>query len=77
MKIIFLEDEAAFAGEVIDILQNAGHQVDHFVSGRACLKALNQQQYDLALFDWEVPDMSGPEVLESLKIKGSCPLLFF
>lgn len=77
MKIIFLEDEAAFAGEVIDILQNAGHQVDHFVSGRACLKALNQQQYDLALFDWEVPDMSGPEVLESLKIKGSCPPVIF
>jgi two-component system response regulator RegX3 len=71
-----LKTKPVFAGEVIDILQNAGHHVDHFASGRPYLKALNQQQYDIALFDRKVLDMSGSEVLESLKIKGSWPVIF-
>jgi two-component system, OmpR family, response regulator RegX3 len=77
MKIVFLEDDTSFAGEIVTMLERAGHQVTHFVSGRECLKALNQFQYDIALLDWEVPDMSGPEVLVSLKIKGNCPPVIF
>lgn len=77
MKVIFLEDDATFAGEVIAVLEAAGHQVSHFTAGRECLKALGEQQYDIALFDWEVPGMTGPEVLESIKIKGNClPVIF-
>ena len=77
MKVIFLEDDLTFASDVVTLLQKAGHQVDHFVSGRECLKALGQHLYDLALLDWEVPDMKGPEVLESIKIKGnSLPVIF-
>lgn len=77
MKIVFLEDNRDFASQIVAELQLAGHDVDFFTSGRACLKAINQTQYDLALFDWEVPDMSGREVLESLKIKGSkLPVVF-
>lgn len=77
MKIVFLEDDRSFADEVIESLQMAGHEVDYFESGRSCLKAIHENQYDLALFDWEVPDMSGREVLESIKIKGSYPPVVF
>lgn len=77
MKIVFLEDDQAFGSEIVTVLQKAGHEVDYFESGRACLKAMHTHQYDLALFDWEVPDMSGREVLESLKIKGIYPPVVF
>ncbi len=77
MKIVFLEDNRSFADDVIEALQAAGHEVDHFESGRACLKAIHEDQYDLALFDWEIPDMTGREVLESIKIKGSYPPVVF
>ena len=77
MKIVFLEDDRSFASEIVASLQLAGHEVDYFESGRACLKALNENQYDMALFDWEVPDMSGREVLESIKIKGNYPPVIF
>jgi DNA-binding response OmpR family regulator len=59
MNIVFLEDDTSFAAEIVLKLQAAGHQVTHFAAGRACLKALNEFQYDLALLDWEVPDMTG------------------
>lgn len=77
MKIVFLEDDASFASEIVTVLQSAGHEVDHYGTGRGCLKALQENQYDLALFDWEVPDMSGPEVLQSIKIKGTYPPVVF
>lgn len=77
MKIVFLEDDQIFADELVASLKTAGHDVDLFVSGRACLKAINTNQYDLAILDWEVPDMSGLEVLESMKIKGSYPPVVF
>lgn len=77
MKIVFLEDDQAFGSEIVTILQTAGYEVDYFDSGRACLKAMNTHQYDLALLDWEVPDMTGREVLASLKIKGSYPPVVF
>lgn len=77
MNIVFLEDDTSFAAEIVLKLEAAGHQVTHFAAGRACLKALNEFQYDLALLDWEVPDMTGPEILQSLKIKGNCPPVIF
>jgi len=77
MKIVFLEDDRSFADDIIESLQAAGHEVDYFESGRACLKAIHENQYDVALFDWEVPDMTGREVLESIKIKGSYPPVVF
>jgi two-component system, OmpR family, response regulator RegX3 len=77
MNIVFLEDDTSFAAEIVLKLQAAGHQVTHFAAGRACLKALNEFQYDLALLDWEVPDMTGAEILQSLKIKGNCPPVIF
>jgi two-component system, OmpR family, response regulator RegX3 len=77
MKIAFLEDDLTFASELVAAIQLEDIEVDHFSSGRECLKALNLQRYDLALLDWEVPDMSGTEVLASLKIKGNCPPVIF
>lgn len=77
MKIVFLEDDLTFANELVSSLQLAGNSVDHYESGRNCLKAINTNQYDLAILDWEVPDMSGLEVLESMKIKGSYPPVVF
>ena len=77
MKIAFLEDNIAFAQHIVAILETAGHEVTHFSSGRLCLNAVTSNQFDLCLLDWEVPDMSGPEVLSSLKLKGNFPPTIF
>jgi two-component system, OmpR family, response regulator RegX3 len=77
MKIAFLEDNREFASEIIASLQIEGHEVHYFASGRECLKALGRERYDIAVLDWEVPDMSGVEVLESIKLKGTYPPVIF
>jgi two-component system, OmpR family, response regulator RegX3 len=77
MKIAFLEDDLLFAEDIKKSLIEAGNQVDHFATGRDCLKALGDEKYDLCIFDWEVPDMLGTEVLSSLKLKGNLPPIIF
>ncbi len=77
MKIAFLEDNQHFADETIHALSAAGHEVKHFLTGRDCLKAVTSDTFDLCLFDWEVPDMSGPEVLASLKLRSAVPPVIF
>ena len=77
MKIAFLEDNLAFAENIISVLTTAGNEVAHFTSGRECLKAVASSHFDICLFDWEVPDMSGTEVLASLKLKGNYPPTIF
>ena len=77
MKIAFLEDDVAFAENIISALTIASHEVVHFTSGRECLKAVSSGHFDMCVLDWEVPDMSGAEVLASLKLKGNFPPTIF
>lgn len=77
MKIAFLEDNVVFAEDITSALARAGHDVQHFVSGRECLKAFNNNAFDIGVLDWEVPEMSGAEVLTSLKLHGNAtPIIF-
>jgi two-component system, OmpR family, response regulator RegX3 len=77
MKIAFLEDNIAFAENIVTTLTAAGFEIVHFLSGRECLKAVASSHFDVCLLDWEVPDMSGTEVLASLKLKGNYPPTIF
>ena len=77
MNIAFLEDNLAFAQDIIAALTHAGHQVRHFLLGRECLKVVSNERFDLCIIDWEIPDMSGIEVLASLKLKGNVPPVIF
>ena len=77
MKIAFLEDDAAFAADIIDWLEQVGHSVTWFRSGRECVRALSDERYDLCLFDWMLPDMTGPDVMANLKLKGTLPPVIF
>jgi DNA-binding response OmpR family regulator len=46
------------------LLRADGHAVLELHSGRQMLRALRQESFDLVLLDWEVPDLSGLEILK-------------
>ncbi|MFP5382325.1 MAG: response regulator [Gammaproteobacteria bacterium] len=77
MKIAFLEDDAAFAANIIEWIEQVGHTVTWFRTGRECVRALTDERFDLCLFDWMLPDMTGPDVMASLKLKGTLPPVIF
>ncbi len=67
MRICLLEDDLAQAELVVSWLQDAGYTVDHKPNSREFLQQMKENTYDLAVLDWEVPGMSGVDVLEHLR----------
>lgn len=67
MRIALLEDESEHAERTMTLLRNAGHQVEAFRRGTSLLKHLRGEPYDLIMLDWEIPDLSGFEVLETIR----------
>ena len=64
MRIAILEDDPVQAAFVIEALSAAGHSCHEFSKGNALVHALRRQTFDLLLLDWEVPDLSGKDVLQ-------------
>ena len=78
MRIALLEDDVDVGAALQQWLQGAGHDVHHFVSGKAIVREAGRESYDLFVLDWHVPDLSGEDVLKWLreKRKLTTPVLF-
>ena len=78
MRIAVLEDDPAQAQMFTAWLEEAGHTCHGFRTGSALVHSLGRESFDLLLLDWEVPEMSGPEVLEWVRNThgSSVPVLF-
>jgi len=66
-KIIYVEDDADTADAVKTILELAGSDVDIAMSGNEGLNMIQQGEYDLALLDIMMPDMSGWDLYQKVK----------
>ncbi len=66
-KILLLEDAIDLAETIKELLEESGFVVDMVHNGNDAVDASYEGQYDLYIFDINVPDMSGLELLESLR----------
>jgi DNA-binding response OmpR family regulator len=78
MRLAILEDDVSQLELIRRWLQMAGHHVHAFEQGTALLRALEQETFDALLLDWNVPDISGIEVLKRLRqeLGSRTPVLF-
>jgi DNA-binding response OmpR family regulator len=67
MRIALLEDDPDQAAQLQALLQRAGHAVHGFARSRPLLNNLAHESYDLILLDWGMPDISGYEVLRTIR----------
>src|SRR3546814_13374902 len=64
MNIASLEDDLAQALLIQQLLSTAGHQCTTYTDGKSLLAALQKgESFDLLILDWEIPDITGLEVL--------------
>jgi len=77
-RIAVLDDDSAQTDFVCQTLTAAGHICHAFAEGRALVKQLGRQSFDLLVLDWNVPDMSGEEVLLWVRssLSERLPVLF-
>jgi DNA-binding response OmpR family regulator len=67
MRCAVLDDDKAQTELVAKLLADAGYSCEVFHQGRTLVNRLRQDTYDLLIIDWNMPGMSGIEVLENVR----------
>jgi two-component system Ni(II)/redox-responsive regulator NrsR len=72
LRILLVEDEQELAGAVQSVLQRQGHVVDHCADGLEGWTLLCGElaRYELAIVDWMLPGLSGPELCRRARTAG-------
>jgi PAS domain S-box-containing protein len=69
--ILVIDDDPMVREAVGDVLRNQGHHVDRVDRGKAALERIGRQRpVDLAIVDFKLPDISGLELLRSIKTRS-------
>jgi CheY-like chemotaxis protein len=65
--ILFVDDDKDTCASVWDIFLEVGYTVDMAYDGPGALELSRRHQYRLALLDYMMPGMDGPELCRRLK----------
>ena len=78
MRISILEDDPDQLALLKRWLAEDGHDVHGYVAGREAMKHAGRESFDLFILDWQVPDVSGADVLMWLRtnVSRTVPVLF-
>lgn len=78
MNILIVDDSAAMRIIVQRALREAGfegHNISEAEDGAVALEKVMEEEPDLILCDWNMPNMNGPELLQALNNEG-CEAVF-
>ncbi len=67
MRIAMLEDDPSQRELLAHWLRTAGHHIRAFERGSDLVCALAQERFDVLLLDWNLPEVSGIDVLRELR----------
>lgn len=68
MKILTVDDSATMRRIIKNQLKQAGfEEVDEAEDGREALTKLAQNQYDLLITDWNMPEMCGLDLVKEVR----------
>ena len=78
MRVAALDDDATQLELIQRTLTSLGHDCHGFTDGRSYLRSLRRESYDLLVLDWQLPDISGLEVLRWARenLSERVPVLF-
>jgi DNA-binding response OmpR family regulator len=64
MRIAVVDDDAPTRGFIDQLLTQNGHRCTQFQNGRDIVTALSRDTFDLIMVDWNMPGLSGIEVVQ-------------
>lgn len=78
IKIAYLEDDLEQAKMVTTWFEEFDYQYEHFTQAQLLLSRLKDEKFDVALLDWELPEMSGLDAVKLIRSKydQNLPILF-
>jgi len=66
-KILLLEDDNELGSTIVEILEDAGYDVDFATDGTEAADLTFDNSYDLYIFDINVPQINGIDLLKDLR----------
>ena len=72
-KVLCIEDEHFISELYVRALTKAGYKVDVIADGKEALMAAEKNGYDIILLDLMVPNLSGIEILRTLRDPARVP----
>jgi two-component system catabolic regulation response regulator CreB len=75
-RVLLVEDEPAIADTLVYALGTDRFEVTHALTGADGLAAAEEVNFDFAILDIGLPDMSGLDVCRRLRERSSIPVLF-
>ncbi|HSR30763.1 MAG TPA: response regulator [Anaerolineae bacterium] len=69
--ILIVDDNRQIVSALTDVLQSKGYHILNAHNGRQGLLLALEREPDLILLDWNLPQLSGYQVLESLRERGN------
>jgi signal transduction histidine kinase len=69
-RVLLVDDSALVRDFVGGLIADWGFQVETLDSGRAALAAIGKSSFDVIVLDVNMPEMSGLEVLSSLRVRA-------
>jgi OmpR-family two-component system manganese-sensing response regulator len=77
MRILLVDDEVELTEPLSRVLTREGYTVDISTDGRLGCELAGQNQYDLLILDWMLPQKSGLEICQELRSRSDrTPILF-
>ncbi len=64
MRVALADDEQELLEQIAAIVVAAGHEIETFTNGLDLQKALKRDTFDVVMLDWNMPGMTGVDVLE-------------
>ena len=71
MRVLVAEDDEGLRSVLDRGLQENGSVVDAVSDGELALRHLDAYEYEVAILDWRMPKVSGLEVIQRLRRRGS------
>lgn len=71
LRILIVEDDPLLADMAGDHYRAQGHDVETALNGRDALAAMEHARPDIVICDRRMPEMSGAELLETVRARGA------
>ena len=76
-RILLVEDDKILAETLVELLEAEGYSITHVNGANRALEATYSQEFEIMLFDVNIPDISGFELLKMLRSsENNTPCIF-
>lgn len=74
MRIAAIDDDPAQLDLIRAVVASMGHDCHPFPDGMSLLRMLPRETFDLVIVDWELPDISGPKLIRTIRNMAIAPV---